>query len=112
MIAANVRPHKRLAGVPLISDPVTARVTDLFNVGYEILLQIFQRFFAHTEETDAQLNGACFRDLCDRPVPVRAGDCASCRCDSVAGAAPCRPARENLLARPAVCTDGIIPVGR
>ena len=28
---------------------------DLFNVSYEILLQILQRFFAHTEETDAQL---------------------------------------------------------
>ena len=41
--------------MPLISDPLTARVTDLFNVGYEILLQIFERFFAHTEETDAQL---------------------------------------------------------
>ena len=41
--------------MPLISDPLTARVTDLFNVGYEILLQIFERFFAHTDETDAQL---------------------------------------------------------
>ena len=41
--------------MPLITDPLTARVTDLFNVGYEILLQIFERFFAHTEETDAQL---------------------------------------------------------
>src|SRR5207245_5502529 len=28
---------------------------DLFNVCYEILLTILQRFFAHTEETDAQL---------------------------------------------------------
>ena len=28
---------------------------DLFNVGYEILLQTFERYFAHTEETDAQL---------------------------------------------------------
>src|SRR5262249_39441896 len=28
---------------------------DLVNVSYEILLQIFERFFAHTEETDAQL---------------------------------------------------------
>jgi len=30
-------------------------VTDLFNVSYEILLQLFERFFAHTTETDAQL---------------------------------------------------------
>ena len=39
----------------LITDPLTARVTDLFNVGYEILLQTLERFFAHTEESDAQL---------------------------------------------------------
>jgi len=55
VIAANVRPHEREEPVPLITDPLTARVTDLFNVGYEILLQTFYRFFAHTEETDAQL---------------------------------------------------------
>jgi len=41
--------------VPVIADPLTARVTDLFNVNYEILLQLFGRFFAHTTETDAQL---------------------------------------------------------
>ncbi len=28
---------------------------DLFNVSYEILLQMMERYFAHTEETDAQL---------------------------------------------------------
>ncbi|MEC3916062.1 ferritin-like domain-containing protein [Nocardia sp. CDC160] len=55
VLAANVRAPEREFPVPLISDPDTARVTDLFNVGYEILLQIFERFFAHTEETDAQL---------------------------------------------------------
>jgi hypothetical protein len=55
VLAAHVRPPERDVGVPLIGDPLTARVTDLFNVGYEILLQIFERFFAHTEETDAQL---------------------------------------------------------
>src|SRR5262249_61091354 len=27
----------------------------LFNVSYEILLQMLERFFAHTEESDAQL---------------------------------------------------------
>src|SRR5213076_1241267 len=53
VMAANVRPPERDVDVPLIGDPLTARVTDLFNVGYEILLQIFERFFAHTEETDA-----------------------------------------------------------
>jgi CDGSH-type Zn-finger protein len=55
VIAANVRPHERDTEVRLITDPLTARVTDLFNVGYEILLQTLERFFAHTEETDAQL---------------------------------------------------------
>ena len=39
-----------------------ARVMDLFNVCYEILLLAFERFFAHTEETDAQLDGAGRRD--------------------------------------------------
>ncbi|HSR85552.1 MAG TPA: ferritin-like domain-containing protein [Streptosporangiaceae bacterium] len=55
VIAANVRQPERDVEVPLISDLLTARVADLFNVGYEILLQIFERFFAHTEETDEQL---------------------------------------------------------
>ena len=55
VMAANVRPHDRAGAVPLITDPLAARVTDLFNVGYEILLQLFERFFAHTTETDPQL---------------------------------------------------------
>jgi CDGSH-type Zn-finger protein/truncated hemoglobin YjbI len=55
VIPVNVRPSERDMQVPLATDPGTARVMDLFNVAYEILLQIFERFFAHTEETDAQL---------------------------------------------------------
>ncbi len=55
VVRANVRPQDRAEDVPLITDPLTARVADLFNVGYEILLQIFERYFAHTEETDEQL---------------------------------------------------------
>jgi CDGSH-type Zn-finger protein/truncated hemoglobin YjbI len=55
VIAANVRQPERDVALPLITDRLTARVTDLFNVAYEILLQIFERYFAHTEETDAQL---------------------------------------------------------
>ncbi|HEV8221248.1 MAG TPA: CDGSH iron-sulfur domain-containing protein, partial [Streptosporangiaceae bacterium] len=55
VLAANVRPHEYLDDLPLITDPQTARVTDLFNVSYEVLLQILERFFAHTDETDAQL---------------------------------------------------------
>jgi len=55
VIAANVRPPQRDVEVPLITDPLTSRVADLFNVGQEILLQVFARYFEHTEETDAQL---------------------------------------------------------
>jgi hypothetical protein len=42
--------------VPLITDPDSARCTDLFNVAYEVLLTTLQRYFAHTEETDEQLS--------------------------------------------------------
>jgi CDGSH-type Zn-finger protein/truncated hemoglobin YjbI len=55
VLALNVRPSERDATDPLATDPVTRGVMDLFNVSYEILLQILQRFFAHTEETDAEL---------------------------------------------------------
>jgi CDGSH-type Zn-finger protein/truncated hemoglobin YjbI len=55
VVAANVRPPEREAEVPLIGDPLTARVADLFNVAYEVLLLTLERYFAHTEETDAQL---------------------------------------------------------
>ena len=51
----NVRPCDQDVEVPLCSDQVTARVMDLFNVAYEVLLQIFERFFAHTDESDTQL---------------------------------------------------------
>jgi hypothetical protein len=55
VIAANVRPSERDPDCLLITDPTARRVMDLFNVCYEILLLVLQRFFAHTEETDAQL---------------------------------------------------------
>ena len=55
VIRVNVRPAERDVDVPLVSDPVTKRVMDLFNVSYEILLLMMQRFFASTEETPAQL---------------------------------------------------------
>jgi hypothetical protein len=53
---ATVRRCEHDDSVPLIGDPVTARSADLFNVAYEVLLQILERYFAHTEETDAQLS--------------------------------------------------------
>jgi hypothetical protein len=55
VLFATVREGERDDKVPRITDGVASRCTDLFNVGYEIVLQMLQRYFAHTEETDAQL---------------------------------------------------------
>jgi hypothetical protein len=55
VLFATVRPSQHDDEVPRIAERVTLRCTDLFNVGYEVLLQLLQRYFAHTEETDAQL---------------------------------------------------------
>jgi CDGSH-type Zn-finger protein/truncated hemoglobin YjbI len=52
---ATVRRCEHDDTVPRIHERVTSRIGDLFNVSYEILLQIFERYFAHTEESDAQL---------------------------------------------------------
>jgi CDGSH-type Zn-finger protein/truncated hemoglobin YjbI len=52
---ATVRRCEHDDTVPLITERVTSRCGDLFNVSYEILLEIFERYFAHTEETDDQL---------------------------------------------------------
>jgi Ferritin-like len=54
--------------VPLIADRLTSGCTDLFNVSYEILLQVLERYFAHTEETDEQL-----ATLADAAVTVMSG---------------------------------------
>ena len=55
VIFATVRTCEHDESVPLIGDRVTSGCGDLLNVSYEILLQMLERFFAHTEETDAQL---------------------------------------------------------
>jgi hypothetical protein len=65
VLPLNVRPGEREPSVPLVTHPVTARAMDMFNVSYEILLQILQRFFAHTEETGAEL-----KTLADASVDV------------------------------------------
>jgi CDGSH-type Zn-finger protein len=54
VIAANVRPLNH-GDVPLVTDPLTAQCMDLFNTGYEALLLTLERYFAHTEESDEQL---------------------------------------------------------
>jgi hypothetical protein len=41
---------------PLVTDPATRGVAELFNLGYEVLLQVLTRFFTHTDETDKQLD--------------------------------------------------------
>jgi hypothetical protein len=56
VVFATVRRSEHADAIPLIGDRVTSGCTDLFNVSYEILLQILERYFAHTEETDAQLS--------------------------------------------------------
>jgi CDGSH-type Zn-finger protein/truncated hemoglobin YjbI len=55
VIFATVRACEHDKAVPMIGERVTSRIGDLFNVSYEILLQMLERFFAHTEETDGQL---------------------------------------------------------
>lgn len=40
--------------LPRFTDRSTARVADLFNVGYEILLQVLSRFFSRIDETEAE----------------------------------------------------------
>jgi len=42
--------------MPLIGDPFSSRAVDLLNAVYEVLLQRLARSFAHTEETDDQLD--------------------------------------------------------
>jgi len=41
---------------PQPTEPLTRRVAELFNLGYEVLLQVLTRFFTHTDETDEQLD--------------------------------------------------------
>ena len=40
---------------PLLTDPLTRAIAEVFNLGYEVLLQTLNRFFTHTDETDDQL---------------------------------------------------------
>ena len=53
--AAGVRPVDGVEPTVYITDPVTADVSDLFNVVYELLLQMIARYFAFGHETDKQL---------------------------------------------------------
>jgi Ferritin-like len=53
---------------PLLTDPLTRAIAEVFNLGYEVLLQALNRFFTHTDETDEQL-----RTLVDTAFGLMAG---------------------------------------
>jgi ferritin-like protein len=55
VLAACVREREDGLPVPIISEPFTNRCVDLLNAVYEVLLQVLARYFAHTEESEAQL---------------------------------------------------------
>ncbi len=53
-MAARVWPSE-VGETPRFTDRATARVADLFNVGYEVLLQVLSRFFTNIDESDDEL---------------------------------------------------------
>jgi len=53
--AAGVRPVEGVDPDVRITDATTARVSDLFNVTYDLLLQMIVRYFAFGHESDEQL---------------------------------------------------------
>ncbi len=55
VLAANVRPLESGTPVPIVGDPFTVRCVDLLNAVYEVQLQLLSRYFAHSDESDAQL---------------------------------------------------------
>ena len=55
VVAAYVRQPSDTSEVPLISDPNTAGISELFNACYEVMLQLLMRYFIHGEETEDEL---------------------------------------------------------
>jgi hypothetical protein len=55
VLPALVRPPESGEEVDLITDPRTARVADLANVAYEVLLQLLYRLLSRIDETDEQM---------------------------------------------------------
>ena len=55
VLLAHVREPSSGAEVTLIEDPFTARLADLLNATYEVLLQLLSRYFANSGETPEQL---------------------------------------------------------
>ncbi|HEX2056837.1 MAG TPA: ferritin-like protein [Actinomycetota bacterium] len=56
VVAAHCRQPVDTDAVSLITDPLTGKVMDAFNVSYEILLYTLARYFAHGHETQEQLD--------------------------------------------------------
>ena len=56
VLAALVREREDGTPMPLITDPFTSRSVDLLNAVYEVILQLLARSFAHTDETDDELD--------------------------------------------------------
>jgi len=56
LAAFTSQPFDVAAPQPLITDPTTSAVADLFNMGYEVLLQTLTRYFTHTDENPEQLS--------------------------------------------------------
>jgi hypothetical protein len=54
VVAARVRLGEADSPEPLIGDPLTTKVADLFNVVYEVLLQVLYRLLSRIDETDAE----------------------------------------------------------
>jgi hypothetical protein len=55
VLPALVRQPESAAQVHLITDPRTARIAELGNVAYEVLLQLLYRLLCHVDETDEQI---------------------------------------------------------
>jgi hypothetical protein len=55
VVGAGVRPVDGVHPDVVITDPVTSAVSDLFNVNYDLILQIIVRFFANVGEDREQL---------------------------------------------------------
>jgi hypothetical protein len=55
VVAARVRLGDGEAVGPLIGDPLTAKAADLFNVVYEVLLQVLYRLLSRIDESDAEM---------------------------------------------------------
>jgi hypothetical protein len=55
VLAAYVRPPSDTSHFRLISDPLTAEISELFNASYQVLLQVLIRYSIHGTESDEEL---------------------------------------------------------